>query len=130
MVVFAATLNAAQFCAASKRVYIHEDIYEKFTAAMAGVAKSMKVGNGWEEDTVHGPINNKMQFDKVATYFQDSADHKHTFLTGGNIDKGRKGYFVPLSIVDDPPEDAKIVQEEPFGPIFPTLRVSVASHPS
>ncbi|UZJ57533.1 hypothetical protein CBS101457_006853 [Exobasidium rhododendri] len=121
-VTMAASINSAQFCCASKRIYVHEDIYEKFTTAMANAAKGMKVGNGLEEDTVHGPINNKMQFDKVAEYFKDSTDQGHKFLTGGKIEKGGKGFFVPVTIVDNPPEDSRIVQEEPFGPIFPVLK--------
>lgn len=118
----AATLNSAQFCCASKRIYVHESIYDAFTTAMSQAAKGMKVGNGLEEDTVHGPINNKMQFDKVSGFFKDSQDKGHKFITGGKIEAG-KGYFVPLSIVDNPPEDSRIVQEEPFGPIFPVLKV-------
>ncbi len=68
-----------------------------------------------------GPVNNKMQFDKVAEFFAESKDKKFDFVTGGDVEK-KTGFFYPLTIVDNPPEDSKLVQEEPFGPIVPLLK--------
>lgn len=123
-VAHAATLNSAQFCCASKRIYVHETIYEPFKLAITQIAKTMKVGPGLDPDTVHGPINNKVQFDKVLDFVRDSKRNKHTFLTGGEIAEQQKGYFVPVTLIDNPPEDSRIVQEEPFGPLVPLLKWS------
>lgn len=61
--------------------------------------------------------------DKLKTYFEDSTRNGHSFALGGNFDElAGSGLFVPLTIVDNPPDDSKIVTEEPFGPIFPILR--------
>lgn len=102
---------------------VHEKIYDEFSKALVEAAKASKVGPGNEPDTVHGPINNKMQFDKVSEYIEDSKKNGHKFLVGGDIPKS-KGYFIPLTLVDNPPEKSRVVAEEPFGPIVPLLKWS------
>lgn len=66
-----------------------------------------------------------MQFDKVKEYFEDSKKNGHKFLCGDEDIKSGNGYFVPLALVDNPPENSRLVQEEPFGPILPLLKVSL-----
>ncbi|PWY97390.1 aldehyde dehydrogenase [Testicularia cyperi] len=116
-----AFFNSGQVCIASKRIYVHEDIYDQFSQAVAQAAQNLKVGPGDQEGVMFGPVNNKMQYNKVGEFFKDSQDKGHKFLTGGAPTDGA-GYFYPLSVVDNPPEDSKIVQEEPFGPIVPLLK--------
>ncbi|PWN88786.1 aldehyde dehydrogenase [Acaromyces ingoldii] len=117
----AAFFNSGQTCHAAKRIYVHEDVYDRFAQAMASLAKQAKVGRGEESDTVFGPLNNKMQHDKIAEFIDQSRGEGHTFLAGGKMEQ-TTGYFAPLTIVDRPPEASRIVQEEPFGPIVPLLQ--------
>jgi acyl-CoA reductase-like NAD-dependent aldehyde dehydrogenase len=65
-----------------------------------------------------------MQYGKVKDYFADCHANGYKFALGGKIDENAKGWFVPVSLVDNPPENSRIVQEEPFGPILPLLKWS------
>ncbi|MEM7217351.1 MAG: aldehyde dehydrogenase family protein [Pseudomonadota bacterium] len=116
--------NAGQICVAAKRIYIHEDIYDELSAAIAAYAKEVKVGDGAEQGTGVGPIQNKKQFDRVCELIQDAKDNGYNFLVGGDVDPSGTGYYVPISILDNPPEDARIVAEEQFGPVMPLMKFS------
>tara|TARA_R110001592_G_scaffold190887_1_gene436934 strand:+ start:8711 stop:10147 length:1437 start_codon:yes stop_codon:yes gene_type:complete len=122
---WAAFQNNAQFCNATKRIYIHESIYDAVRDALVEFIKNeVKTGNGAESDTTLGPIQNAMQYGKVKDFFKDCQDNGYTFAIGGQIDEQAEGWFVPVTLVDNPPEDSRIVQEEPFGPILPLLKWS------
>ena len=122
---WAAFQNNAQFCNVSKRLYIHEDVYDEVRDALVEFIKAnIKVGDGTLEDTDLGPIQNSMQYGKVKDYFADCHANGYKFALGGKIDEKAKGWFVPVSLVDNPPENSRIVQEEPFGPILPLLKWS------
>jgi aldehyde dehydrogenase (NAD+) len=116
--------NAGQICIAAKRVYIHEDIYDELSQAIADYAKNVKVGDGAEQGTGVGPVQNKKQYDRVLELIQDAKDNGYKFLLGGDADPSGSGYFVPLTILDNPPEDARIVAEEQFGPVMPLMKFS------
>jgi len=116
--------NNAQFCNSAKRVYIHDAIYDQVRDAMVDYAKTVVTGDGSEPGTDLGPIQNEPQYEKVKEYFADCHANGHRFALGGEIDESAEGWFVPVAIVDDPPEDSRIVREEPFGPILPLLRWS------
>ncbi|MCC6917978.1 MAG: aldehyde dehydrogenase family protein [Alphaproteobacteria bacterium] len=118
---WAAFQNSAQFCVAAKRLYIHDDIYDEMAKALVGYAKTVKVGDGSEQGTDLGPIQNAMQFEKLQDLLKDARDQGLNFLLGGDVPKG-KGYFVPVTIIDNPPEDSRVVTEEAFGPVLPLLR--------
>jgi len=116
--------NNAQFCNSIKRVYIHEDVYDEVRDALVEFAKGIRVGNGADQDTDLGPIQNLPQFEKVNEYIDDCAANGFTFALGGEVDRGAKGWFIPITLVDNPPENSRIVAEEPFGPIVPLLKWS------
>ncbi|HAU21709.1 MAG TPA: aldehyde dehydrogenase, partial [Erythrobacter sp.] len=116
--------NAGQICVAAKRVYIHEDIYDELSQAIAEYAKNVKVGDGSQQGTAVGPIQNKKQYERVLELIQDAKDNGYKFLLGGDSDPSGTGYFVPLTILDNPPEDARIVAEEQFGPVMPLMKFS------
>ncbi|QKG72433.1 aldehyde dehydrogenase family protein [Erythrobacter mangrovi] len=116
--------NAGQICVAAKRIYIHEDIYDDLSKAIAEYAKGVTVGDGSQQGTGVGPIQNKKQFDRVCELIQDAKDKGYKFLTGGNVDPTGTGYYVPITILDNPPEDARIVAEEQFGPVMPLMKFS------
>lgn len=114
-------MNSGQVCLCLKRLYIHESIYEKFREAMVEQIKPLKVGNGFDEGVTHGPIQNSMQYERVKGFFADVEKQGHKVAVGGKIDHGSKGYFINPTIIDNPPDDSRIVVEEPFGPIVPIL---------
>jgi len=122
---WAAFQNNAQFCNSTKRLYIHEDVYDEVKDALVDFIKeNIKVGDGAEADTDLGPIQNSMQYGKVQDYFADCHANGYGFAVGGDIDETAAGWFVPVSLVDNPPDDSRIVCEEPFGPILPLLKWS------
>jgi acyl-CoA reductase-like NAD-dependent aldehyde dehydrogenase len=119
---WAAFQNNAQFCNAAKRIYIHEDAYDAVRDALVAYARTVKVGDGAEDGTELGPIQNAQQYEKIKEFFQDSREQGHVFALGGEIDTSAPGMFVPVTLVDNPPEDSRLVVEEPFGPILPLLK--------
>ncbi|MDF3281145.1 aldehyde dehydrogenase family protein [Gordonia sp. N1V] len=121
-IFWAAFQNNAQFCNAAKRVYIHDDVYDAVRDELVEYAKTVVVGDGANADTQLGPIQNKPQLEKVTEYFDDCKANGYTFALGGEIDNEAEGWFVPVTLVDNPPEKSRLVAEEPFGPILPLLK--------
>lgn len=119
-IFFGAFFNTAQICVATKRLYVHEDVYEGLRDRLLGIAKAIKVGDGAEQGTVLGPIQNRRQYARVLELLEDAKKSGLTLLQGADVPQG--GYFIPVTIVDNPPEDSRVVQEEAFGPILPMLR--------
>ncbi len=118
---WASFANSAQFCVACKRLYIHEDIYDDLVGELVAYTKTVKVGNGLEPGIELGPIQNKMQYDKVRDLLQDCRATGQRLLTGNEATPER-GYFIPVTLVDNPPEKARCVVEEAFGPVLPLLK--------
>jgi acyl-CoA reductase-like NAD-dependent aldehyde dehydrogenase len=115
-----AMTNAGQICVAIKRAYVPEAMYDEFCDEIAKLAKDAVVDDGSKQGAQIGPVQNKMQYEKVKEFLAD-ARKKGKVLAGGDaID--RPGYFIAPTIVRDLPEDAKLVQEEQFGPVLPVLK--------
>ena len=112
--------NNGQICIAMKRVYAHESIYDKLVDQLAKLAEEAIVGNGLEQGTQLGPLQNKMQFDKVKDYIEDGRANG-TIVAGGEVPDG-KGYFIPPTIVRDIDDDSRLVSEEQFGPVLPVIK--------
>jgi acyl-CoA reductase-like NAD-dependent aldehyde dehydrogenase len=113
-----ALLNSGQICVAIKRIYIHTSIYDEFLAAMVEAVKGLVVGDGFKEGVFMGPIQNKMQFERVKGFLEYAKDEKLKIALGGDMQSVSgvgKGYFVTPTIVSNPPDDSRIVVEEPFG---------------
>ncbi|KAI1854382.1 hypothetical protein JX265_012416 [Neoarthrinium moseri] len=119
-----ALFNSGQICIAVKRVYVHESIYPAVLAAMVEFVKSVRVGDGHSEGVFMGPVNNKLQFDRVKNLLDDIEKTQLKIATGSTKTQadGSKGLFITPTIIDNPPEDSRIVVEEPFGPVFPVLK--------
>ena len=117
-----AMINNGQTCAALKRLYVHEEIYDEMCDALAAIAGSVKTGPA-SESPDFGPIQNKMQYDRVCELAESAKADGATFLSGGEPMPG-PGYFFPVTIVKDIPENSRLVQEEPFGPILPVVSFS------
>ncbi len=118
---WAAFQNSAQFCVAAKRLYIHEDIYDDLAAELVSYARTVKVGDGLKQGTDLGPIQNRMQFEKLKDLLSDAKTNGCRFLLGGTV-SDEPGFFVPITIIDNPSEDSRVVVEEAFGPILPLLK--------
>lgn len=121
---WAAFQNNAQFCNATKRLYVHERVYDEVLGALVEYARSVVVGDGAQPDTQLGPIQNEPQYRKVIEYLDDCKAHGYRFALGGDVDTQAKGWFIPVSLVDNPPDDSRVVTEEPFGPVLPVMRWS------
>jgi aldehyde dehydrogenase (NAD+) len=117
---WAAFRNAGQICIATKRMYVHKDIYEPLKEALVAYARTVRVGDGSEQGTQIGPVQNRAQYQRVLDLIADAKAKGYKFLIGGEKSEG-PGYFVPITILDNPPEDARIVQEEQFGPVLPLM---------
>ena len=120
---FGACVNSGQVCMAIKRIYAHERIYDALCAALAEEARKARVGDGLDPQTQYGPIQNRMQYEKVVGILEDSRRAGARFVAGGDVPQ-RAGYFVPPTIVTDIAEDSRLVREEQFGPVVPVLKFS------
>lgn len=116
-------LCSSQICMMIKRLYVHEKIYDAFREKLVAFVQALKMGEGTEPDVFFGPIQNGMQFDKAKNLFASLSAEGLTPVLGGAIPES-KGYFVPPTIIDNPPDTARVVQEEPFAPILPIMKWS------
>ncbi|KAI3327315.1 aldehyde dehydrogenase [Xylariaceae sp. AK1471] len=122
-VAFLTFVHSGQICMNIKRIYVHESIYDKFLAALVGTTKQFKTGDHTDPEAFFGPIQNRMQYEKLQKlYSQIGKEGLKTALGGEPGPKQGKGFFMPPTIIDNPPEDSRIVLDEPFGPIVPVLK--------
>ena len=112
--------NTAQVCVATKRLYIHADISDRLRDRLHQLAKELPVGDGAEQGNRYGPIQNEPQYRRVLSLLDDARAKGLTLLEGGAVPQ--QGYYVPLTLVDNPPEDSRVVVEEAFGPVLPLLK--------
>jgi len=120
-IFWAAFANCGQICVAIKRLYVHERIYEPMCEALADIARSVKVGDGMDPGVEIGPIQNKMQYERVLDILED-AKRAGARIVAGGCTLDRPGYFVAPTIVADITDGTRLVDEEPFGPILPVIR--------
>ncbi|KAJ9272503.1 hypothetical protein DTO212C5_1230 [Paecilomyces variotii] len=114
--------NSGQICVASKRLYVHEDIYQEFLKALTDVVKSWKVSSSAPDSgNMLGPVQNEMQYNIVKQFFLDAHNNGYRFALGSADIKDEDGFVINPAIIDRPPDDSRIVKEEPFGPIVPVL---------
>ena len=112
--------NTAQVCVVTKRMFIHADVYDRLRDKLHQMAKDTPVGDGAEQGNTYGPIQNEAQYRRVLALLDDARASGLTILEGAKVPE--KGYFVPLTLVDNPPDDSRVVVEEAFGPILPLLK--------
>lgn len=113
-------INNGQTCAAMKRLYVHEDVYDEVCEELVAFAKNIPVGDGMDEASILGPINNQMQFDKVKRLV-DAAKKTGRVLLGG---EPGEGLFFPPTIIADLTDEDALVYEEQFGPALPIIKYS------
>lgn len=119
--VFAgAFTNAGQVCIALKRLYVHESIYDAVCDELATLANEAVVDDGLKQGAQIGPLQNKMQYEKVKGFLAD-ASKDGRIIAGGEI-PDRPGFFVRPTIVGDIKDGSRLVDEEQFGPILPVIK--------
>ena len=113
-------INNGQTCAAMKRLYVHEDVYDDVCTELVAFAKNIPMGDGMAEESILGPIQNKMQFDKVSRLVE-AGKQKGRVLLGG---EPGDGLFFPATIIADLENGDPLVDEEQFGPALPIIKYS------
>ena len=119
-----AFINTGQTCAALKRLYVHDSIYDAVCTELTKVAAAMPMGVGLDEHNVLGPLQNRAQYDIVAALVEAARTAGARILTGGNPDTTRPGHFYPATLVADIDNENPLVTEEQFGPALPIIRYS------
>jgi succinate-semialdehyde dehydrogenase/glutarate-semialdehyde dehydrogenase len=114
--VLGKTRNAGQVCVSPTRFFVHTAIYERFATAFAEKAASVKVGDGLDPANQMGPLANPRRLEAMDVFVADAKAKGARLLAGGSR-LGNRGYFFPLTILADVPEDARAMREEPFGPL-------------
>ena len=122
--------NAGQVCIAPTRFLVHESIRGDFITALAGYAQGLKVGDGLVEGTQMGPLANPRRISAMTEVMQDAVQQGATVATGG-ARIGEAGNFFAPTVLVDVPLDAKVFNDEPFGPVaavrsFNTLEEAIA----
>ena len=122
--------NAGQVCISPTRFLVHQSIASDFAQALTDHAKGLKVGDGLAEGTQMGPLANPRRIDAMTTFTEDAVKKGAKLLTGGSR-IGNAGNFWQPTILADVPKDAKIFNDEPFGPVaaiqpFDTLEAAIA----
>lgn len=112
--------NSGQVCIAMKRLYVHDRVYDAVVDELAKIAEETIVGDGLEQGTKLGPLNNRMQYEKVKELLEDAAK-QGTIAAGGEV-PDRPGYFIRPTIVRDISDGTRLVDEEQFGPVLPVIR--------
>jgi acyl-CoA reductase-like NAD-dependent aldehyde dehydrogenase len=117
-----AMFNTGQVCVAIKRLFVHESQYDEMVAALASEARKAKVGNGLSKGIMYGPINNKMQFDRVKGLVDDAVRSGATVAAGGVPIALDGGYYFAPTVLSNVHEGMRVVDEEQFGPVLPVLK--------
>ncbi|MFT0862636.1 aldehyde dehydrogenase family protein [Ancylobacter sp. G4_0304] len=112
-----AMINAGQVCYAAKRVYAPRRLFDAVAGALAQHAAAAVLGDGMDPKTTMGPLQNRMQYDKVLELIASARDEGGNVLTGG--EPTGHGFFIRPAIVTGLPDRARLVREEQFGPVLP-----------
>jgi succinate-semialdehyde dehydrogenase/glutarate-semialdehyde dehydrogenase len=112
--------NAGQVCTSPSRFFVHEGIVDAFTAEFVKAAQEVTVGDGLDADTTMGPLANERRLQAMENVVADAVERGAKVLTGGQR-LARDGYFYAPTVLTDVPADAKLMHEEPFGPLAPIV---------
>jgi succinate-semialdehyde dehydrogenase / glutarate-semialdehyde dehydrogenase len=108
--------NMGEACTAANRFYVHEKVHDEFAKKLTAKMSGLKMGNGLDEGVALGPLVNKDGLDKVVELVDDAVKKGAKVLTGGKA-PGGKGYFYPATVLANVPDNAKMLNEEIFGPV-------------
>ena len=110
--------NAGQVCISPTRFLVHDSVYEEFVDGFVKQAEALNVGNGLEEGVKMGPLAHDRRLTAIEGFVADAVERGAKVLTGGKR-KGNKGYFFEPTVMTNVSNDARIMNEEPFGPLAP-----------
>jgi succinate-semialdehyde dehydrogenase/glutarate-semialdehyde dehydrogenase len=112
--------NGGQVCISPSRFYVHASIKDAFATAMAESAKALKLGGGLDPTVTCGPMINARGRERAEALVQDAIKRGATVLAGGGRPLGfNRGFFYQPTVLDNVPQDARVMREEPFSPIAP-----------
>ncbi|MGK3950857.1 aldehyde dehydrogenase family protein [Microbacterium sp. I2] len=115
-------INTGQTCAALKRLYVHDSVYDQVVETLAGMANAMPMGPGLGEGNVLGPLQNQGQFDIVKDLVDDARANGARIVAGGEPAEDLGPLFYRTTVVADIDDGARLVDEEQFGPAIPVIR--------
>jgi succinate-semialdehyde dehydrogenase/glutarate-semialdehyde dehydrogenase len=113
--------NAGQVCVSPTRFFVHDKVYDTFVGKFVDIAKKTKVGDGLEADTRMGPLANPRRVNAIEGFVAD-AQEKGAKVQAGGKRIGNQGNFFEPTVLTDVPDNARIMNEEPFGPVAVMLR--------
>ncbi|MDP3342151.1 aldehyde dehydrogenase family protein [Frigidibacter sp.] len=113
-----AFINNGQTCAALKRLYVHDDIHDQVCDALVEYTRNIPVGDGMDEASILGPVQNRMQFDIVSGLVASAADRGQVLLGG----QPGEGLFFPPTLIAGLANGDPLVDREQFGPALPIIR--------
>ena len=108
--------NAGQVCTSPTRFFVDSSIYEPYAAAFAERAAAVRIGNGMADGVEMGPVANHRRIEAIDALVEDARSKGAKVLTGGVRPNG-PGYFYPVTVLAEVPDDARVMREEPFGPL-------------
>ena len=111
--------NAGQTCVCANRIYVQQGVYDAFVEKFAAKVQGMKVGNGFEEGVVQGPLIEDAAVEKVQRHVQDAVSKGARIVTGG---QKLQGQFFQPTVVADATADMLCAKEETFGPLAPIFK--------
>ena len=112
--------NAGQVCVSPTRFLVHESVYPQFLDGFVAAASQIKVGDGLQKETRMGPLANSRRVEAMQMFVDDAVAKGAKVALGGKHGAGA-GYFFEPTVLTDLPRDARILHEEPFGPIAPIM---------
>ena len=118
--------NCGQACLAIKRLYVQESVYEELLDKLVARAKRLKPGNGMDKASRMGPMHTAVRREEVEAQVRDALERGGRALFGGGRPEGaeyERGHFIEPSILVDVPDEARVWQEEVFGPALPVRRI-------
>ncbi len=115
--------NAGQVCISPTRFFVQDKVYKSFVDGFAARANALKVGNGMDDGVQMGPLIDDRRLPIMEHFISDAINSGASLETGGER-IGNLGYFYSPTVLSDVPDTAKIMIDEPFGPIAPITRFS------
>ncbi|MDP2424929.1 MAG: L-glutamate gamma-semialdehyde dehydrogenase [Candidatus Izemoplasmatales bacterium] len=117
---------SGQKCSACSRAIIHQDVYDEVVQKIITKTNALKVGNPSLSTTFMGPVNDKRDFDKIVEYIEIGKQEGKLVAGGGYLDE--VGYFIEPTVIIDLDENARLMQEEIFGPVLAVCKVRDFDH--
>jgi len=111
--------NAGQTCVCANRIYVQEGVYDQFVEKFSAKVKALKVGNGFEDGVLQGPLIEEAAVEKVQRHLEDAVAKGGKVMAGGNKLQGQ--FFQP-TVISEATGDMLCAREETFGPLAPVFR--------